>query len=156
MPGSDQFSEHANAMALALRVATEEQARAVVPRLLAGGANDFVRHADGMTMVTPAMSHFLHAGLCEAGYAEKSWDLLRTRFAHMLSQAGNGTLWEEWWLDRTGRSGVLAKTVTRSDAQTESAFPPMLFAEYLLGIRPTEPGLAEVEIFRSESGLREV
>jgi len=32
----------------------------------------------------------------------------------------------------------------------------MLFAEYLLGIRPTQPGLSEVTVFRSQSGLRQV
>jgi hypothetical protein len=32
----------------------------------------------------------------------------------------------------------------RSDAQTESAFFPGLFARYILGIVPTKPGLREV------------
>ena len=96
-------------------------------------------------MVTPAKSHFLHAGLCEAGCAEQSWDLLRSRFAHMLAASSHGTLWEEWWLDRTGRSGTVRRFASgRSDAQTESAFFPGLFARYILGIEPAEPGLREV------------
>ena len=90
-------------------------------------------------------SYFLHAGLCEAGYADQSWDLLRTRFAHMLSPRGNRTLWEEWWLDGTGRSGTLRPVASgRSDAQTESAFLPGLFARYILGIDPVLPGLRDV------------
>jgi hypothetical protein len=32
----------------------------------------------------------------------------------------------------------------------------MLFAEYLLGIRPTQPGLSEVTLLRSPSGLRQI
>jgi hypothetical protein len=91
------------------------------------------------------MSYFLHAGLCEAGYTDKSWDLLRSRFAHMLTPNGNGTLWEEWWLDGTGRRGTLRRIASgRSDAQTESAFFPGLFARYILGVEPTQPGLREV------------
>ena len=96
-------------------------------------------------MVTPAMSYFLHAGLCEAGYADQSWDLLRARFAHMLTPQTNGTLWEEWWLDGSGRSGVFRPIASgRSDAQTESAFFPGLFSRYILGIEPTQPGLRDV------------
>jgi hypothetical protein len=142
---SELFSEHANAMALALHVATPEQADAIVPQLLEGGTNDFIRHPDGMTMVTPAMSYFLHAGLCEAGRADDSWTLLHDRFGHMLAPEGNGTLWEEWWLDATGRTGTLRPFPTgRSDAQTESAFPPALFTRYLLGIEPASPGLQDI------------
>jgi hypothetical protein len=96
-------------------------------------------------MVTPAMSHFLHAGLCEAGFADQSWELLQARFGHMLSPPGGDTLWEEWWLDGTGRGGTLRPIPSgRSDAQTESAFFPGLFARYILGLEPTEPGLRDV------------
>jgi len=139
------FSEHANAMALALSVATPEEMSVVAAQLGKSDEHNFVRRANGIVMVTPAMSHFLHAGLCEAGYADQSWALLRTRFAHMLSPGGNGTLWEEWWLDGTGRSGAFRPVASgRSDAQTESAFFPGLFARYILGIEPAEPGLRDV------------
>jgi hypothetical protein len=153
---SNMFSEHANAMALAMNVATREQAEAIAEQLISRDQHDFIRRESGITMVTPAMSYFLHAGLCRYGYVEDSLRMFRQRFDRMLQPGTNGTLWEEWWLDGTGRNGVLAKGRTRSDAQTESAFPPALFAEYLLGIRPTQPGLAEVVLFRSPSGLRRV
>ena len=71
----------------------------------------------------------------------------------MLQEGSNGTLWEEWWLDATGRSGVLVKGRSRSDAQTDSAFPPALFAEFILGVRPTKPGFEEVIVFHPKSGL---
>lgn len=144
---SQQFSEHANAMAMALRIATPEQMSAIAGQLSKTEEHDFARRADGVVMVTPAMSYFLHAGLCEAGYADESWDLLRSRFARMLQPNGNGTLWEEWWLDGTGRSGTFRPIASgRSDAQTESAFFPGLFARYILGIEPTQPGLGEVVV----------
>ncbi len=142
---SHDFSEHANAMAMVLRIGTPQQRSAVAAQLSRSESHDFVRRVSGIVMVTPAMSHFLHAGLCEAGYADQSLDLLRTRFAHMLSPSSNRTLWEEWWLDGTGRSGTLRPFASgRSDAQTESAFFPGLFARYILGIDPVRPGLRDV------------
>ncbi len=142
---SDQFSEHANAMAMALKIATAEQMDAIAAQLGKNESHDYIRRESGIVMVTPAMSHFLHAGLCEAGYADQSWDLLCARFTHMLAPESNGTLWEEWWLDASGRNGrLMPRPSGRSDAQTESAFPPGLFSRYILGIEPTRPGLREV------------
>lgn len=148
---SDQFSEHANAMALAMQVATKEQAGRVAAQLLVDDEHNYIQRANGMTMVTPAMSYFLHKGLCEYGYVEESLRMFRQRFDKMLAPGTNGTLWEEWWLDGTGRSGRFQGGRTRSDAQTESAFPPALFGEFLLGIRPVEPGMRLVEIRRPPS-----
>jgi len=153
---SGLFSEHANALALALDVATPDQARSVARHLLSEDAHDFIRRASGLTMVTPAMSYYLHAGLCRQGYVGESLDLLQARFKHMLAPDTNGTLWEEWWLDGTGRTGKLDKRKTRSDAQTESAFVPSLLTEFVLGVRPTRPGLKEVTLCRSDAGLRTV
>jgi len=142
---SDRFSEHANAMALALEIAGPEQMEAVAAQLSKNESHDFIRRESGIVMVTPAMSYFLHVGLCEAGRVEASWDLLQARFAHMIAPGTNGTLWEEWWLDGTGRNGRFRQIVDgRSDAQTESAFVPALFSRYILGIEPTQPGLRDV------------
>jgi len=153
---SDMFSEHANAMALAMNVATLAQAELIAKQLLVLGQHNFIQRTSGMTMVTPAMSYFLHKGLCNYGYVEESFLMLRERFDKMLGSNTNGTLWEEWWLDGTGRSGTLQRGRTRSDAQTESAFPPALFAEYILGIRPIMPGMKRIQLFHSHSGLQQV
>jgi hypothetical protein len=153
---SSLFSEHANAMALAMDVATPRQAKLINHQLLARDSHDYIRRESGLTMVTPAMSYYLHAGLCKHGYVAESLRMLQDRFNHMLHPGTNGTLWEEWWLDGTGRTGKLNKHKTRSDAQTESAFPPALLVEYILGIRPMQPGLRKVTLFRSRSGLRDI
>jgi alpha-L-rhamnosidase len=100
-------------------------------------------------MVTPAMSYFLHKGLCNYGYVDESFELFQNRFDNMLQPQYNGTLWEEWWLDGTGRTGNFQGGRTRSDAQTESAFAPALFAEYIAGIIPVKPGMKEVVIQRT-------
>ncbi|NQV31192.1 MAG: alpha-L-rhamnosidase N-terminal domain-containing protein, partial [Phycisphaeraceae bacterium] len=153
---STLFSEQANAMALAMDVATPTQAGAIARQLICKDSHDFIRRKSGLTMVTPAMSYYLHAGLAKHGYVSESFGMLQARFSRMLEPETNGTLWEEWWLDGTGRTGKLVKKLTRSDAQTESAFPPALFTEFFLGIRPTQPGLKEVLLCRSNSGLRNV
>jgi hypothetical protein len=151
---SDMFSEHANGMALAMLVANTYQADRIAGQLLANDTHNYAKRASGMIMVTPAMSYFLHKGLCEYGHIEESMQMFRDRFDKMLGSTYNGTLWEEWWLDGTGRSGEPQKGRSRSDAQTESAFPPALFAEYLLGISPTRPGMKEVSINFQRSGLK--
>jgi hypothetical protein len=153
---SQMYSEHANAMALAMKVATPEQAGKIAGQLLSRDENNYISRESGITMVTPAMSYFLHKGLCSYGYVEESFNMFDERFKKMAEPSTNGTLWEEWWLDATGRTGKLQKGRTRSDAQTESAFPPALFAEYLLGINPMQPGMKEVVIIRSPSGLRNI
>jgi hypothetical protein len=153
---SDMFSEHANAMALALNVATEEQAKAIALQLLSRDNHDYIRRESGITMVTPAMSYFLHKGLCEQGHISESLAMFRNRFEKMLQTGTNQTLWEEWWLTGTGRTGTFVSGRTRSDAQTESAFPPALFGEYILGIRPVKPGLKEVNLYLPNSGLKSV
>ncbi len=150
------FSEHANAMALAMNIATPEQAAGIAKQLLIDDEHNYIKRTSGMTMVTPAMSYFLHKGLCEYGYIDESFELFRNRFDKMLDPGTNGTLWEEWWLDAIGRSGKLQKGRTRSDAQTESAFPPALFAEYLLGISPTRPGMKEIEVALKSSGIKNI
>lgn len=151
---SEMFSEHANAMALALNIATREQAQKIAKQLLVDDKHNFIKRESGITMVTPAMSYFLHKGLCEAGYIDESFAMFSKRFDKMLAPDTNGTLWEEWWPDATGRTGKLQKGRTRSDAQTESAFAPALFTEYLVGVQPTFPGMKEVEIKRTNSTLK--
>lgn len=150
---STMFSEHSNAMVLALGIADENQKALISSQLLADDKSQFIKRENGMTVVTPAMSYFLHKGLCAAGYIDESFEMFRNRFDHMLAPDGNGTLYEEWWLDATGRSGKL-QVHSRSDAQTESAFPPALFAEFLLGLKATQPGMKEMILSRPKSSIQ--
>ncbi|MBS2211274.1 family 78 glycoside hydrolase catalytic domain [Carboxylicivirga mesophila] len=149
---SMQVSEHANAMALALHIATQEQGNKISQNIVEED-NDFVKRNSGMTTVTPAMSYYLHKGLCEYGSVKASFELLNKRFNHMLAENTNQTLWEEWWLHGSGRTGKFMPGKTRSDAQTESAFPPALFAGYLFGLEPVEPGLKRWALKYIDSGV---
>jgi hypothetical protein len=147
------FSEHSQVMVLALGIASKEQRDHILAKLLLRDDEDFIRRKSGMIMVTPAMSYFFHAGLCEAGELDASLKILWRRFGHMLEPGANGTLWEEWWLDGSGRRGVFQSIQGRSDAQTESAFPPALFFRYVLGIEPVTAGMVEIVLHYQASEI---
>lgn len=153
---SYKYSEHANGMALALKIADENKGKSIVEKLLADDPNRYIKRSTGMTIVTPALSYFLHKGIANYGHVDASFDLLRQRFDHMLTSQYNGTLWEEWWLDGTGRSGKFDDRITRSDAQTESAFVPALLAEFLLGVQPSKPGMKEVTIALPKTNIKKI
>ncbi|MCA0932464.1 alpha-L-rhamnosidase N-terminal domain-containing protein [Lutimonas saemankumensis] len=142
---SDQFSEHGNAMALACKIATSKQAEQIAGELLKKDKHNLIKRENGLIMVSPAMSYYLHKGLAEYGFEAESLEMLRSRFIRMLDPQSNGTLWEEWWRNGTGRTGKFNKR-TRSDAQTESVFPPALFTKYVLGLEVVKPGFKEVKI----------
>lgn len=148
---SKQYSEHGNAIALTYNIATKEQAKKIADVILEKDNNNSIKRANGMTMVSPAMSYFLHLGLAENGYAKESLLLYKDRFSKMLDTNTNGTLWEEWWRDGSGRTGSFIGGRTRSDAQTESAFPPDLFVKYILGIQVTKPGMQELQISKPKA-----
>lgn len=154
---STQFSEHANAMVLALNIASKKQAERVIQTLLDATPDNYITRANGMTMVTPAMSYFLHKGIANYGYIDESFSLMRKRFDKMLTPEHNGTLWEEWWLHGSGRTGTFIDNGrTRSDAQTESAFSPALFAEFLLGVKPIEPGMKTILVQKKNHGIEDM
>ena len=153
---SHKYSEHSNGMALALKIANADQGKSIVEKIVSDDPNLFIKRSTGMTIVTPALSYFLHQGIAYYGNVDESFDLLRKRFDHMLAPQHNGTLWEEWWLNGTGRSGKFDPRQTRSDAQTESAFIPALFAEFLLGIKPSKPGMREMSIELPQTKIKKI
>ena len=153
---SSMYSEHANGTALCLMDATDSRVKRVAAKLMENPEkHDYVTRDNGLIMVTPAMSYFFHKGLCHQGYIDESFSMFRQRFDKMLNY-GNHTLWEEWWLDGSGRSGKFVKMLTRSDAQTESSFFPALAAEYLVGFSPLTPGLQNVSLSYVKTQLKEV
>ena len=152
---SDQFSEHANAMALVHNIASKEQTEAIANTLLEKDNHNYIFRENGITMVSPAMSYFLHEGLAANGYEKASMKLLHDRFKPMLKNDTNRTLWEEWWRDGTGRTGKFQKR-TRSDAQTESVFPPALIAKYVFGLQATKPGMKEIVITKPNFNFKSI
>ncbi len=131
-----RFSEHSQSIAIAADIATPEQAQALVSRLQRGD--------NGLVPVTPLFMHFKLGALFKAGRADDALAVMEDSFKPMMAQ-GHGTLWEEWHLDRTFRTGQWTPN-SRADAQAENAYPPMLLARWLLGVQPTAPGWREVRI----------
>ena len=152
---SSQFSEHGNGMALASSIGTPEQVKKVANALLKNDTHDFIKRANGMTVATPALAYFIAKGLADNGYEQAALNMLYERFNRMLAPETNGTLWEEWWRDGTGRTGKF-QSRTRSDAQTESAFPPALFVEYIVGLQVTEPGMKVLELKKPKTELKNI
>lgn len=143
---SDRFSEHANSLAVAARIATPEQTRAILPKVLAP-APDLV----------PATSLFVYwtfYALCESGRGDDAVAMLEARFRHQLEN-GNGTLWEDWHLDLSNRTGVVQK-MSRTDAQGECGIFPMALTRWVAGVRPVSPGMREVLVRRPSSSLQTI
>lgn len=143
---STRFSEHANSIAIAARIATPEQTQAILPKVLKPDAD-----------IVPATSLFVYwtfRALCQNGRVDDALAMLESRFAHQLT-AGNGTLWEEWNLDRTYRNGRPEKT-SRADAQGECGIFPMALTRWVAGIEPVAPGMHEIVVRRPVGSLKDI
>lgn len=143
---STRFSEHANAIAVAARIATPEQAQAILPKLL--------QPAPDIVPVTSLFAYWTFFALCEGGRVDAAVAMLESRFAHQL-QTGNGTLWEDWHLDRTNRQGFTEKH-SRADAQAECGIFPMALTRWVAGLGAVAPGMREVLVRRVPGSLRNV
>ncbi len=143
---SDRFTEHANSLAVAARIATPEQTRAILPKVLEPAPD-----------IVPATSLFVYwtfYALCESGRVDDAAAMLESRFGHQL-QSGNGTLWEDWHLDLSNRQGVIQK-MSRTDAQGECGIFPMALTRWIAGLRPVAPGMREVLVRRAPCSLKNI
>lgn len=128
---SDRFSEHANAIAVVAAIASPEQTRTILPKLLKPDA--------GLVPATSLFTYWTMAALCKTGRVDEALAMLERRFAHQLAPNTNGTLWEEWHLDRTFRRGFREKN-SRADAQGECGIFPEAITRWVVGLEPTAPG----------------
>ena len=81
---SNKFSGHADGMALAMKIVWKNQASLIASKLLAKDKHNYIKRESGITMVIPALSYFLHKGLCDFGYVNESFDLFKLRFDKMV------------------------------------------------------------------------
>ena len=142
-------------MALALKIADKDQGRSIVEKLLADDPNLFIKRITGMTIVTPALSYFLHKGIAQYGHVDASFDLLRKDsiiYWPPIQRNPLGRVVAGW--NRKKRK--LDNRITRSDAQTESAFMPALFAEFLLGVQPSMPGMKEMTLEMPQTKIKKI
>ena len=118
------FSQTANILAVLHGAAPEGEAKVIMTRAFT---------PSDLQMI-PANAFFaLHAGaaLFESGCDELALSQLR-RFGRMIDE-GPGTLWETW-------------EPYASQCQSSGAAPAYLFARYLAGIYPAEPGYRAIGI----------
>lgn len=143
---STRFSEHANVIAVAARIATPEQTQTILPKLL--------QPAPDIVPVTSLFVYWTFFALCQGGRVDEAMAMLESRFAHQL-QTGNGTLWEDWHLDRTNRQGFTEKH-SRADAQAECGIFPMALTRWVAGVEAVTPGMREVLVRRTASSLKNI
>lgn len=143
---STRFSEHANAIAIAALIATPEQAQMILPKVL--------QPDPAIVPVTSLFVYWTFTALCQSGRVDSGLAMLESRFARQL-KAGQGTLWEEWQLDRTMRRGVPEKH-SRADAQGECGIMPMAITRWVAGLKAVAPGMREVEVQRPASSLKNI
>ncbi|MSS69971.1 MAG: hypothetical protein EXS64_00630 [Candidatus Latescibacteria bacterium] len=128
------YSQTANALLVKFGAAPAEKRRQVM-------RNAFADRKD--IRILPASAHFSRqaaSALFEAGCDDLALAWLKQGFGRMLD-AGATTFWETWEDDA-------------SQCQGTSGSPVYLFARYLAGLYPLEPGYRKIGIDPHPSGLK--
>ncbi len=144
---SRRVSQQSNAAAIAFEVAPQKR----WPRILATildekrlvltrtGASDpnppgLFDEESKVALAQPFYSHFLHRALSKAGFHQALLDNIRLRWGQMVA-GGETTFWETWQLNPiTSKCHGWSSTPTY-DLSTE-----------VLGITPSAPGFAEIQV----------
>ena len=127
------YSQTANALAVKFEVAPAERRREIMK-------NAFSERTD--IRILPASAHFSRqaaSALFEAGCDDLALGWLKRGFGRMLD-AGATTFWEVWEEDA-------------SQCQGTGSSPLYLFARYLAGVYPLEPGYRRIGVDPHPSGL---
>ncbi len=147
---STHFTEHANTMALSLKIAHKDQ----IPLI----ANKLVGNDNGENMTQNVLfMYWMAEGLFEAGYQKEALDILKKRYKHMIeaNHAGYPTLWEQWSLFATYEGGQW-KPAAWCIAQGENAYPSHTLSKWLLGLEPVSPGFKEANLRYNKAGIGNV
>jgi alpha-L-rhamnosidase len=144
---SRTFSEQSNSLAIVAGLATPGQQREIVRALVAPQSRRLV----------PAVlfMHYVVEALFLAGEGEAALALLKDRYRHM-QEAGSQTLWEDWGQTVTFRTGRFEPIGHVTVSQAENTYVSASLSKWLLGIRPTQPGLREVVLMPNLCGLQEI
>jgi hypothetical protein len=121
-PRKAEFSQHANALAVLARVVEEDDARALVGRILKDGS---------LTQCTFYFRHYLHSAVNQAGEGDRYLELLGA-WDDMLARGL--TTWAE------------NPEPTRSDCHAWSSSPNFEMFRTVLGIDSSAPGFTRVSI----------
>jgi len=141
----NNFSEHANALAIVGGVATPKQAEIIVKKIIHNRENPLMEES-------VLFNYWVVEAICRTGYVTEVIDYMKKHYAHMLKEGENGTLWEyaNLYAQNKGHryTGAPDKFEGRSwcTAQGENGFPGISLSRWVLGFQSAAPGLKEVQI----------
>jgi len=142
------FTEQSNSLAIVAGIATKDQQSAIV--------KEFIDNKSSRLVPAVLFMHYLAESLFMSGYEKQALTLLKERYRHMNTDGDSSTLWEEWALTVSRRSGHLRPESNRTVSQAEQTFLTYTLSRWLLGIQPTKPGMKEIVISCHVGGLPEV
>lgn len=141
-----KYCEHSNSLAIVAGIASKEQQEAIIREFTDNNAQRLV-HSD-------LFMHYPIEALFMSGRGTEALAMLKDRYLHM--RAGGETLWEDWGLTVTRRTGRFEPTGGNCIIQGENTFIAHSLSRWLLGIQPTKPGMSEVIIACDLCGLSEI
>ena len=144
---SIKFTEQSNSLAIVAGIATAEQRQEIV--------KEFIENKSARLVPAVLFMHYLTESLFMTGHGEQALTILKDRYRHMKTE-GLETLWEEWSLTASKKTGQFKPESGRSCAQGEQTFLAYSLTRWLLGIQPIQPGMSEVRLSCNLSGLPEV
>ena len=144
---SAKFTEHSNSLAIVAGIATPEQEKEIVKEIL--------ENKSARLVPVVLFMHYVAEALFTSGHGNEALSLLKNRYGNMKKD-GSQTLWEEWSLTVSKRTGRFEPNNKRANAQGENTFPAYSLTRWVLGIEPVKPGMAEVILSCNLCGLTEV
>jgi hypothetical protein len=144
---STTFSEQSNSLAIVAGIATPEQQQEIV--------KEFLENKSAKMVPAVLFMHYAAESLFMTGHGKEALTLLKDRYRDMRLE-GSGTLWEDWGLTATKRSGQFEPNSGRCNIQAENTFLAHSLTRWLLGIQPTKPGMTEVMLSCNLCGLNDI
>jgi len=144
---SETYSEQANSLAIVAGVATPEQQVEIV--------KEFVVNKSARLVPSVLFMHYITESLFISGHGIEALSMLKERYRGMMNE-GSGTLWEDWSLSATKKSGTYQPNSSRSVVQAENTFITHSLTRWLLGMQPVKPGMKEVILSYNPCGLAEI
>jgi len=142
-PSGDRFSQHMNALAIMYDVVDQENARAILEKIVAPAQG--IDAPAGITPTSYYFSWYLIRAFQHAGMPERYHDLLKT-WRGLLEL--NYTTWPE--------ERDTEKASTRSDSHAWSAHPTADLLGIVAGIQPGAPGYSRLKVAPSLGDLKQL
>jgi hypothetical protein len=144
---SAKFTEHSNSLAIVAGIASQEQEEEIV--------REFVENNSARLVPAVLFMHYITEALFMSRHGNEALSMLKNRYGNMKKD-GSQTLWEEWSLSVSKRTGQFEPNLKRTNAQGENTFPAYSLTRWVLGVQPVKPGMTEVILSCNLCGLAEI